>query len=43
MEYMDLGSLEAVYRRAKKLPEAVVAKVAHEVHTRAGAATASVA
>jgi hypothetical protein len=34
MEYMDLGSLEAVYRRAKKLPEAVVAKVAHEVRWR---------
>ena len=28
---MDLGSLDSVYRRAKKLPEAVAAKVASEV------------
>ena len=31
MEFMDLGSLDSVYRRAKKLPEAVAAKVASEV------------
>jgi len=31
MEFMDMGSLDKVYHRAKKLPEAVAAKIAYEV------------